>query len=90
MEQQFIQEGIRCNRMHIPVQQKYKMQSGQVDPNAPSKQFDVPPLLKAYFKAGARICSEPAIDRKFKCADFLVVLDTEQIEQSYRERYVPA
>ena len=35
----------------------------------------IPALLKSYFKAGSVICGEPALDRKFKCADFLTVLD---------------
>ncbi len=47
----------------------------------------IPPLLKTYLKAGSKICGEPALDRKFKCADFLTVLDSESMNQKFEKRY---
>lgn len=35
----------------------------------------VPPLLRTYLKAGARISAEPALDRDFGCVDYLTFLD---------------
>ena len=46
----------------------------------------IPPLLKSYLKAGARVCGEPALDKKFRCADFLTVLDVELLNGSF-EKY---
>ena len=46
----------------------------------------VPPLLQSYLKAGAKICGAPALDRKFRCADFLTILDVELLSSSF-ERY---
>lgn len=43
----------------------------------------IPPLLKSYFKAGSVICGEPALDKKFKCADFFTVLDIDSLSKSY-------
>jgi len=43
----------------------------------------IPPLLKSYLKAGARVCGEPALDKKFRCADFLTVLDVELLNGSF-------
>lgn len=34
-----------------------------------------PKLLRAYLGVGAKICSEPAIDREFKTIDFLTLMD---------------
>ncbi|MFI5317613.1 MAG: GNAT family N-acetyltransferase [Myxococcota bacterium] len=34
-----------------------------------------PPLLDMYLRAGARVASEPALDREFGTVDFLVLLD---------------
>ena len=45
----------------------------------------IPPLLKSYLKAGSVICGEPALDMKFKCADFFTVLDLEVLFQIVRE-----
>jgi L-ornithine Nalpha-acyltransferase len=47
----------------------------------------IPPLLKSYLKAGSVICGEPAIDNKFKCADFFTVLDLEALSKSFEKRY---
>lgn len=47
----------------------------------------IPPLLKSYFKAGSVICGEPALDNKFKCADFFTVLDLDTISSSFDKKY---
>lgn len=47
----------------------------------------IPPLLKSYLKAGSVICGEPAIDNKFKCADFFTVLDLDVLSKSFEKRY---
>lgn len=89
MEAHFEAEGIRSKRFPTTVQKKYKMQAPRrddVELSCPHT-MDVPSLLRAYFKAGARVCSAPAIDREFKCADFLIVLDTEEVNQHHKERY---
>lgn len=47
----------------------------------------IPPLLHSYLKAGAVICSEPALDLDFNCVDFLTLLDltttTDAIERKF-------
>ncbi len=35
----------------------------------------IPNLLSSYLKAGAKVCGIPAMDRSFKCVDFLTLLD---------------
>jgi putative hemolysin len=46
-------------------------QTGELSGPAPA----VPPLLEMYLRAGARVVSEPALDRAFGTIDFLVLLD---------------
>lgn len=46
----------------------------------------VPSLLNSYLKAGAKICGIPALDRSFRCVDFLTLLDVEQLTQSYARK----
>lgn len=50
-------------------------------------QENIPPLLKVYMKAGARICSEPSIDRKMQCFDFLTILRMKELTSKYQERF---
>jgi putative hemolysin len=47
----------------------------------------LPPLLRLYLAAGARICSEPAVDRAFGVCDVFTVLDTSEMKPSYQKRF---
>lgn len=49
--------------------------------------FDVPPLLKSYLMAGAKVVGLPAFDEEFGCFDFLTVLDLNEISSSFKRRY---
>jgi putative hemolysin len=48
----------------------------------------IPPLLKTYIKAGAKICSQPVIDRDFNCADWLTVLDMRELTAAFDRRFM--
>ncbi len=47
----------------------------------------IPPLLQFYLKCGAGICGEPALDKAFKCIDFLTVLDLDQINRDIGKKF---
>lgn len=48
----------------------------------------IPPLLKTYLKAGAKVCSQPVIDRDFNCADWLTILDMRQLTNAFDRRFM--
>lgn len=52
------------------------------EPVAPVK-APLPPLLRGYLRLGAWVCGPPAFDPDFDCADFLVLLDLQQLDQRY-------
>jgi putative hemolysin len=39
----------------------------------------IPSLLNSYLKVGAVVCGSPALDRSFKCIDFLTLLDVSSL-----------
>lgn len=43
--------------------------------------FLMPPLMASYLRLGARVVSEPAFDRDFGVADFLVLLDLRAMDE---------
>lgn len=45
----------------------------------------LPRLLKDYFKFGAKVCGQPALDKAFKCADLFTILDLNNLNDSYRK-----
>jgi putative hemolysin len=47
-----------------------------------------PKLLRAYLTIGAKICSEPAIDRDFKTIDFLTLLDLQSLHPRVAKRFL--
>jgi putative hemolysin len=48
---------------------------------------NIPPLMLAYMRLGARVCGEPAFDAEFGVSDFLVLLDRDRLLERYRDRY---
>ncbi|MCB1722438.1 MAG: GNAT family N-acetyltransferase [Chromatiaceae bacterium] len=48
----------------------------------------LPPLLKAYFRLGARACGEPCYDPAFNCADILVLVKVDEIDASYSRHFL--
>ena len=48
---------------------------------------EVPSLLKSYFLAGAKVHGQPAIDRDFRCVDFLTILNVAKLNPLFQRRY---
>jgi putative hemolysin len=51
-----------------------------VDPTAKLPEPHVPALFQTYLALGAKVCGPPAIDRRFRTIDWLVILDTDLID----------
>lgn len=47
----------------------------------------IPPLFRTYLRHGAKVCSEPAIDREFKTIDFLVLFDVDAMDRKMFETF---
>jgi len=43
----------------------------------------LPPLLRGYLRLGAWVCGAPALDPDFDCADFLVLLGLDHMDERY-------
>jgi len=41
----------------------------------------LPSLLSSYLRAGAKVCGSPALDKSFKCIDFLTLLDVSNLHE---------
>lgn len=49
---------------------------------------DVPPLIRAYMRLGARVCGEPCWDPEFRCADLLVLLEVNKLAARYSRHFL--
>jgi putative hemolysin len=68
---------------------KKLIKSGNIsqDDNYPDLLDQLPPLLKSYLKAGAKVIGEPALDKDFQCFDFLTLLDFDNADRKYKDKY---
>jgi len=48
----------------------------------------MPPLMKSYISAGAKVQGLPALDKDFNCTDYFTILDMENLNPSYHRRYI--
>lgn len=62
-----------------------EMACGERD--APGKVLALPALFASYLCQGAKVCSEPAVDRAFKVVDFFVVFDVDDLSPRRRRAF---
>ncbi|BBH54144.1 GNAT family N-acetyltransferase [Fluviispira sanaruensis] len=48
----------------------------------------LPPLLRGYILAGAKVYGEPAMDKSFKCIDFFTMLYLKDLTPLFKNRYM--
>lgn len=48
----------------------------------------VPPLLLSYLKAGGSVCGQPALDKAFKCYDYLTLIDREKMDKGFVRKFL--
>lgn len=55
---------------------------------ANDRPVEVPPLIRAYMRLGARVCGEPCWDPDFRCADLLVLLEVSKLAGRYSRHFM--
>ena len=53
-----------------------------------NQQASIPPLLTGYIKLGAKIIGKPAWDPEFQTADFLTLLDLNDLPDRYKNHFL--
>jgi len=82
-----LQNGHLSHEHRVRPRTKYKirgMLKNMPDPETmtPSQmKAMIPSLLASYLKAGAKVCGSPALDKNFKCIDFLTLLDVSNLQE---------
>jgi putative hemolysin len=51
---------------------------------------EMPPLLKAYMRLGAKICGEPCWDEDFQVADVFILLKRDELCPRYAKHFKAA
>ena len=53
------------------------------------REVRLPKLFQTYIRYGAKVCSGPALDRRFKTIDFLVLFDVKTMNEQSRKVFFP-
>ncbi len=73
----------------LEVKEEYKIPSvGATLSEEEAFTTDQFPLLDSYIKVGAKICSEPAWDDRFQCADLFVVFNLKEMNSKFAKKYL--
>jgi putative hemolysin len=48
----------------------------------------IPPLMRGYLRAGAKLLGEPSRDEDFGCADFPMMLRLDELTGRYQRRFM--
>ena len=56
--------------------------------NSSERREVIPPLLRSYLHAGAKVYGWPALDRDFACTDLLTILDWNQLNPRFQSRFL--
>lgn len=57
-------------------------------PAASERTVEIPALIRAYMRLGARVCGEPCWDPEFRCADVLVLLEVSKLSARYNRHFM--
>jgi putative hemolysin len=77
-------EGFSSQQYGVRVLPEYRMNAAPLRTGVP---LELPPLLRLYLKAGAKVAPEPAHDRVFRCVDLLTVLDIATMDPTLARKY---
>lgn len=53
-----------------------------------NRKEEIPGLIRAYMRLGAKVCGEPCWDPEFRCADMLVLLEVSKLANRYSRHFL--
>jgi len=78
----YLEENGHCHPQHVVQPQTgWRCYESGYDPGPPEKPVKLPKLFRTYMRYGAKVCGPPAMDRSFKTIDYLVLLDTDELDR---------
>lgn len=84
-----ISQGLVHETFTVSPQPDWKCYDEARPPEVPAsdEKVSLPQLFRIYLRYGARVCGPPAIDRLFKTIDYLIVLDTADLDPDTRKMF---
>jgi putative hemolysin len=81
----YLKEHGHCHPSYgVRPQREWACYDTGFDPGPPPEPVKLPKLFRTYMRYGAKVCGPPALDRRFKTIDYLVLLDTDELDRMTR------
>lgn len=74
-------------RFRVRPQPGWECYPDSFDPERIGGPVRIPRLFGTYLRIGGKVCGPPAIDRRFKTIDYLVLLDIEALDEATRHMF---
>jgi putative hemolysin len=73
------------NIMPLPA---FHLKDTLKEPDNSEYGLPLPGLFEAYLKMGGQVSAEAALDRNFRCLDFLTIVDVDKMTPNYKRKFV--
>lgn len=80
-------EGMTCPEHRVSVLTEFELTEKAAEVVARTGQIELPPLLRLYLRAGAKVAPAAAHDRIFRCVDLLTILDVAALNPAMARKY---
>ncbi len=85
-------QGFWDDRYSVRAAEGYEFPGVGIGSSSPLTPFErrqlIPPLLRSYLQAGAKVYGHPALDASFSCTDLLTILDWQELNPKFHSRFV--
>lgn len=81
--QQLQEEGHFHETLRVSACRQYLFKAEEKIISDNNDKINLPKLFGTYLRLGAKVCSQPAIDRNFKTIDFFMIFDVEAMPEKY-------
>lgn len=69
--------------LRVSAQPEYLFTDEEIIVSSCADELKLPKLFDTYLRLGAKVCSQPTIDRNFKTIDFFMIFDVEAMPEKY-------
>jgi putative hemolysin len=79
---------LKSHKQFLDLDDVYPLHPLPVEKLCNDEKGNIPPLLNGYIRLGAKIIGKPAWDPEFQTADFLTLLDLENLPSKYKAHFL--
>ncbi len=84
---QIVKGGFLHEKLCVAALKQDLFEANNLSFNETNETVELPKLFTTYLRIGAKVCSQPIIDKEFGTIDFFVIFDSLKINEKYRKLF---